>query len=130
MPRSPEGHESYYARLRVVNAARAAGVAPIDSVYGQVDDVEGLARWGERSRALGFVGMGCIHPRQIPVIHAAFAPTPAEIERAQRIVAAYEAAQAAGRAVVSVGSKMIDPPVVRQAATLVAQARAAGRLPT
>jgi citrate lyase subunit beta/citryl-CoA lyase len=129
VPRSPEGHESYYARLRVVNAARAAGVAPIDSVYGQVDDLEGLARWGERSRALGFVGMGCIHPRQIAVIHAAFAPTAAEIERAERIVAAWEAAQAAGSSVVSLGSKMIDPPVVRQAATLVAQARRTGRLP-
>ncbi len=129
VPRSAEGHESAYARARVVNAARAAGVAPIDSVYGQVDDLEGLARWGERARALGFVGMGCVHPRQIPVIHAAFAPTPAEIERALRIVAAYEAAQAAGQAVVSLGSKMIDAPVVRQATTLVAQARQAGRLP-
>jgi citrate lyase subunit beta / citryl-CoA lyase len=129
VPRSSEGYESYYARLRVVNAARAAGVAPIDSVYGQVDDLEGLARWGERSRTLGFVGMGCIHPRQIPVIHAAFAPTAAEIERAERIVAAWKAAQAAGSSVVSLGSKMIDPPVVRQAATLVAHARRTGRLP-
>jgi len=129
VPRSAEGTESAYARQRVVNAARAAGLAPIDSVYGQVDDLEGLARWGERSRALGFVGMGCIHPRQIPVIHAAFAPSPAEIERALRIVAAFEAAQATGQAVVSLGSKMIDPPVVRQAAILVAEARRTGRLP-
>jgi citrate lyase subunit beta/citryl-CoA lyase len=73
--------------------------------------------------------MGCVHPRQIRVIHDAFAPPPEQVERALRIVAAYEAAREAGRGVVSLGSKMIDPPVVRQAVRLVEQARAAGRLP-
>lgn len=128
VPRSPDGLESVYARRRLVNAARAAGIAPIDSVYGQVDDLEGLRAWGARSRALGFVGMGCVHPRQIPVIHQAFAPTPAEIDRALAIVRAYESAQAEGKGVVSLGSKMIDPPVVRQAQRTVDQARRAGRL--
>jgi len=126
--RSSDGLESDYARRRLVNAARAAGVPPIDSVYGQADDLDGLREWGERSRALGFVGMGCIHPRQIPVIHDAFAPTAAEIERALGIVRAYESALAEGKGVVSLGSKMIDPPVLRQAQVLVAQARRAGRL--
>ena len=128
VPRTAEGDESDWARRRVVNAARAAGVQPIDSVYSDVEDLAGLARWGARSRALGFVGMGCLHPRQIPAVHAAYAPTEAQVERALRIVAAYEQAQAAGLGVVSLGSKMIDPPVVRQALRLVDEARRAGRI--
>jgi citrate lyase subunit beta/citryl-CoA lyase len=123
-----EGSESLYARSRLVNAARAAGVQAIDSVYGDVGDMEGLRQWGQRSRALGFEGMGCIHPRQIPVIHQAFAPSPNEIEKALRIVAAFEEAQQAGRVVVSLGAKMIDPPVVQRALKLVKQARAMGLL--
>lgn len=123
-----EGSESFYARSRLVNAARAAGVQAIDSVYGDVGDMEGLRQWGQRSRALGFEGMGCIHPRQIPVIHQAFAPSPNEIEKALRIVAAFEGAQQEGMAVVSLGAKMIDPPVVQRALKLVKQARAMGLL--
>jgi citrate lyase subunit beta/citryl-CoA lyase len=124
--KTPEGRESLYARTRIVNAAKAAGVQAIDSVYGDVGDMEGLKRWGEDSRALGFEGMGCIHPAQIPVIHAAFAPSQAEIEKAQRIVGAFEEAQQRGVGVVSLGSKMIDPPVVQRALKLVARAKAMG----
>ena len=124
VPKSAEGDESLYARTRAVNAARAAGVQAIDSVFGQVDDVAGLRRWCERSRRLGFVGMGCLHPRQIRVIHDAYNPTAAEIAKALRIVDAFE--QAAGVGVVSLGSKMIDPPVIKQAQHLVQQARELG----
>lgn len=124
--KTPEGHESQYARTRLVNAARAAGVQAIDSVYSDVADMEGLKRWAEDSRALGFEGMGCIHPAQIPVIHAAFAPSAAEIERAKKIVGAYEEAQQRGAGVVSLGSKMIDAPVVQRALKLVARAKAMG----
>jgi citrate lyase subunit beta/citryl-CoA lyase len=124
--RTPAGHESLYARTRLVNAARAAGVQAIDSVFGDVGDMEGLKNWGENSRALGFEGMGCIHPSQIPVIHAAFAPISAEIEKAQKIVGAFEEAQQRGVGVVSLGSKMIDPPVVQRALKLVARAKAMG----
>lgn len=126
VPKSAGGEESLYARMRAVNAARAAGVQPIDSVFGQVDDLEGLRRWCERSRRLGFVGMGCLHPRQIPVIHDAYNPGAAEIDKARRIVDAFERASAAGLGVVSLGSKMIDPPVIRQAQRLVEQARELG----
>ena len=116
------GAESLYARLRLVNAAKAAGVQAIDSVYGDVGDMEGLARWAEQSRALGFEGMGCIHPLQIEVIHRAFAPSGQEIEKALKIVAAYDEAQRQGLGVVSLGSKMIDPPVVQRALKLVERA--------
>jgi citrate lyase subunit beta/citryl-CoA lyase len=120
------GAESLYARQRVVNAAHAAGIQAIDSVYGDVADTDGLRRWSENSRALGFEGMGCVHPMQIPVIHEAFAPTAAEIDRARKIVTAYEDAQQKGLGVVSLGSKMIDPPVVNRALKLIERARAVG----
>ena len=120
------GAESLYARQRVVNAAHAAGVQAIDSVFGDVGDMDGLRAWGLNSRALGFEGMGCVHPLQIAVIHDAFAPTAAEIEKAQKIVAAYNEAQEKGLGVVSLGSKMIDPPVVQRALKLMARARAMG----
>lgn len=123
-----EGSESFFARSRVVNAARAAGLQAIDSVYGDVDDLTGLREWGLRSRAIGFVGMGCVHPRQIPVIHEAFSPTKEEIAKALRIVEAYESAQKQKLGVVSLGSKMIDPPVVARALALVERARATGRI--
>jgi len=123
-----EGSESRYARERLVNAAKAAGVQAIDSVYGDVGDMDGLRAWAERSRAMGYEGMGCIHPRQIPVIHEAFAPGRAEIDRALKIVAAFEEAEKKGLAVVSLGTKMVDPPVVNRALKLVGLARAQGLL--
>jgi citrate lyase subunit beta/citryl-CoA lyase len=130
------GAESLYARQRVVNAAHAAGVQAIDSVFGDVGDMEGLRAWGLNSRGLGFEGMGCVHPTQISVVHEAFAPGAAEIERAQKIVAAFHGAQKIvaafhgaqqkGLGVVSLGAKMIDPPVVQRALKLVARAQAMG----
>jgi citrate lyase subunit beta / citryl-CoA lyase len=119
-----DGSESLYARTRLVNAAKAAGIQAIDSVFGDVTDMDGLRAWGLRSRAMGFEGMGCIHPGQIPVIHEAFAPTQSEIDKALKIVAAYEDAQTKSLGVVSLGSKMIDAPVVNRALKLVERARA------
>lgn len=123
VPKTDSGEESRYARERVVVAARAAGVQPIDSVYGNVGDMTGLLAWASRSRAMGYVGMGCVHPRQIRVLHEAFAPSAEEVEKACRIVEAFERAQAAGESVVSLGSRMIDPPVVKRALAIVAQAQ-------
>ena len=118
------GEESLYARQRIVNAARAAGVQAIDSVFGDVGDEEGLRSWALHSRAIGFEGMGCVHPSQVAVIHDAFAPTAAEIKKAQEIVAAYQEAQRHGLGVVSLGSKMIDAPVVQRALKLIERAEA------
>jgi citrate lyase subunit beta/citryl-CoA lyase len=128
VPKTLEGSESLYARGRLVNAAKAAGVQAIDSVFGDVGDEEGLRTWAERSRKLGFEGMGCIHPRQIRPIHEAFAPTRAEIDKALGIVAAFEEAEAKGLGVVSLGTRMVDPPVVLRAQRLVRLARQAGLL--
>jgi citrate lyase subunit beta / citryl-CoA lyase len=126
VPKTTGGAESLYARMRVVNAAHAARVQAIDSVYGDVGDPEGLLHWAEGSRALGFEGMGCVHPVQIGILHRAFAPTVSELERAIKIVAAYDDAQARGLGVVTLGSKMIDAPVVQRALKLVARARQMG----
>jgi citrate lyase subunit beta/citryl-CoA lyase len=129
VPKTAEGAETLYARSRLVNAAHAARVQAIDSVYGDVEDIDGLRRYGERSRAMGFEGMGCIHPRQIPVIHAVYAPGAREIEKAARIVAAFEEARARGLGVVSLGTKMIDPPVVARAQRILREARELGLVP-
>ncbi len=113
--RTKEGHESFYARSALVNAARAAGIQAIDTVYSDVADQDGLRRSVLEAKSLGFDGKGCIHPRQIRVINHSFAPTNIEIEKAKKIVVAFEDAERRGLGVVSLGSKMIDPPVVKRA---------------
>ena len=115
VPRTIEGKESLYARTRLVVAAKAAGIQPIDSVFSDVGDMEALRQNVLSSKALGFEGMGCIHPRQIPVIQQGFAPDEAEIEKSKKIVLAFEKARLKGLGVVALGTKMIDPPVVARA---------------
>ncbi len=113
--RTTEGKESLYARSRLIIAAKAAGIQPIDSVFSDVGDMEGLQQSVLNSKAMGFEGMGCIHPRQIAVINKGFAPDEAEIEKSKKIVSAFEEARLKGLGVVALGSKMIDPPVVARA---------------
>lgn len=127
--RTLSGEESLYARLRIINASKAASIQPIDSVFSDVSDMESLRENVIRSKSLGFEGMGCIHPRQIPVIHEAFAPEAGEIEKATRIVAAFREAEKRGQGVVSLGSKMIDPPVVARALKLIELSVKLGILP-
>jgi citrate lyase subunit beta/citryl-CoA lyase len=127
-PRTEAGWESFAARQATVYAARAAGVQPIASVFSDIADDEGLARYVERERGLGFDGIGCIHPRQIPVVHRAMTPSPTEAERAVRVVRAARDAEQRGLGAVAVGSKMVDPPVVKQARRTVALAVAGGAL--
>ena len=114
-PRTAEGWESFHARQITVYAARAADVQPIASVFSDISDEEGLAAYVQRERGLGFDGVGCIHPRQIPVVHREMTPSETEVERAVRIVRAAREAEERGLGAVAVGSKMVDPPVVRQA---------------
>lgn len=113
--RTNEGKESFFARNMLINAAKAAGVQAIDTVFSDVSDMEGLKQSVIEAKTLGFGGKGCIHPRQIPVVHKAFAPAQEEIEKAKKIVLAFEDAERKGLGVVSLGSKMIDPPVVKRA---------------
>ncbi len=113
--RTSEAKESFYARTRFVNACKAAGIQAIDSVFSDVGDMEGLRKAIQVSRSLGFVGMGCIHPRQISYIKNGFLPVEEEIDKAKKIILAYDDAKEHGLGVVSLGSKMIDVPVVKRA---------------
>jgi citrate lyase subunit beta / citryl-CoA lyase len=126
--RTKEGTESFLARTTVVNAARAAGIQPIDSVFSDVGDMDGLRQNVLQSKALGFDGMGCIHPRQIRIIHENFAPSAEEIEKAKKIVFAFHKATEQGLGVVSLGTKMIDPPVVKRALNTINLAVKMGKL--
>ena len=113
--RTNEGKESIFARQMLVNAAKAAGIQAIDTVFSDVGDIEGLRQSVIEAKSLGFEGKGCIHPRQIQVVHEAFAPSTEEIAKAKKIVLAFDEAEKKGLGVVSLGSKMIDPPVVKRA---------------
>ena len=121
--RTQEGKESLYARMRIVNACKAAKIQAIDSVYSDVGNTEGLMENVRESRSLGFEGMGCIHPGQIKSIHEGFLPGPEEIEKAEAIVEAFNEARKKGLGVVSLGSKMIDAPVVKRAENTLKLAR-------
>lgn len=126
--RTARGDESLYARTRLVNACKAAGIQPIDSVFSDVGDMDGLREAVRKSRALGFEGMGCIHPRQIQVIHNEFYPTMGEVEKAVEIVKAFLKAKKKGLGVVSLGTKMIDAPVVKRAQKIISLAVSLGLL--
>ncbi len=113
--RTNEGTESLFARQMLVNAAKATGIQAIDTVFSDVNDMDGLRKSVLEAKQLGFEGKGCIHPRQIQIVHEAFAPDEKEIEKAKKIVLAFEDAEQKGIGVVSLGSKMIDAPVVKRA---------------
>ncbi len=127
--RTKEGKESLYARNRLVIASKAADLQPIDSVFSDVADMEGLLENVINSKAMGFEGMGCIHPRQIAVIREGFSPTADEMEKAKKIVLAYRDARSKGLGVVALGSKMIDAPVVARAEKTITLALRLGLLP-
>ena len=112
---TPEGTESFAARSLVVLAARAAGLQPIDTVYADVKNLDGLQKSIREAKTLGFVGKGCIHPSQVLPVEQGFMPSEAQIDKARKIVAAMREADEKGLGAVALGSKMIDPPVARQA---------------
>lgn len=128
--RTLEGKESFLARLQVIMAARAAGIQPIDSVFSDVADMEGLKCSVLEAKSLGFEGKGCIHPAQIRVVHEGFAPTGSEIDKAKKIRLALDEAQKRGSGVVALGSKMIDPAVVKRAERILRLAILNKQIPT
>jgi citrate lyase subunit beta/citryl-CoA lyase len=118
--RTAAGTESLAARQAIVLAAKAAGVQALDSVFSDTGDAEGFAAYCAASRAMGFDGVGVIHPRQIAVANRAFSPTAEEIEEARAVVAALAEAESAGSGVASLKGKMIDAPVALRARRIVA----------
>ena len=123
----PEG--LLYPKQHTLFAARAAGILPMGFVGSIADfrDQEAFRAIIRRSKRLGFVGASAIHPLQIPVLNEEFSPTAAEVERAKRMVAAYDAAFAQGLGAVQFEGAMIDVPVVQRAHNVVARAAAIAR---
>jgi citrate lyase beta subunit len=101
-----------HARCQLVLAAKAAGVDLIDCVYLSIKNEEGLQSEAAQAAALGFAGKQAIHPGQLPLIHEAFTPSPRRVERAKRILAAWEQAQAEGKGVVALDGELIELPIV------------------
>jgi citrate lyase subunit beta/citryl-CoA lyase len=127
VPRTIDGDELVFPRAQVALAAAAVGAQAIDAVFTSLDDLTSLERDCTRARAVGFHGKMAIHPRQVPVINAAFTPSAAEIERARRVLDAYEAARAAGQGVTRMDNQMVELPIVERARrTLALAARYSG----
>jgi len=127
IPRTVEGEELLVARAQIALAAAAIGAEAIDGVITNLDDLAALRRDGERARAVGFRGKMAIHPRQVPVINEVFTPSAAEVDRARRLIDAYEAARAAGEGVSRMGHEMVELPIVERARrTLALAARYGG----
>jgi len=107
------------ARSQVLLAAGAAGVGCVDAVYLDIADTEGLAAEADDAVASGFSAKACIHPGQVAVIRAAFAPDDAEVERARALLAAAENE----RGVFAYEGRMVDEPILRHARSILARAR-------
>jgi len=104
------------ARAELALASRLAGLEPpIDSVFPHVRDADGFAASAARGRALGFQGKLCIHPDQVSAANAAYSPSPDELAQARKIVAAFEASEAAGAASIEVDGFFVDYPIVERA---------------
>lgn len=116
------------ARSRVVLASRAAGLeGPLDSPWFHLREQEAYARALGASRRMGFQGRLCIHPDQVGAANEAYAPSADEIAHAERIVAAFEAAEASGAAAIQVDGQMIDYPVAHRARAVLEAAREIAR---
>lgn len=123
--RSPEGTELFFARCMILQAARAAGIAALDTVYSDVNNEEGFIAEVKLIKQLGFDGKSIINPRQIDPVVEIYTPTQKEIEKALAIKAAIEEAHQRGSGVISLKGKMIDRPVVIRAERVLKLAREA-----
>ena len=104
-----------HARQRLLLAARAAGVRAFDAPHFAFRDHEGTTRAARRSARQGFDGMTAVHPTQVPLIHAAFAPTPAERHWAERVISTMESATTRGQAVTELDGQLLEPLHLEQA---------------
>ena len=124
--RTKEGREIEYSRMRLVVAARAAGVDVYDTPFTDVNDDEGIAADAALAKSLGFSGKASISPRHVDVINEVFSPTLAEIDYAYEVLDAIRRAKAEGKGAISLRGKMIDAPIVARAERIIAMARALG----
>ena len=124
-----DGTELFFARCMILNAARAAGIDAIDTVYSDVNNEEGFIKEARLIRQLGFDGKSVINPRQIPPLHQVFMPSEKDLTKARAVIEAAEEAERRGSGVISLNGKMIDKPIVSRARYLLDLAEAASVTP-
>ena len=118
--RTDDGEEVYHPRSAVAIAARAAGIASLDSPYVAFRNPEGLKKDARAARQMGYTGKFAIHPAQVEIINEVFSPQPEDVAYARRVMEAWREAEANGRGSLSLDDKMVDVPVVKRAQNLLA----------
>jgi citrate lyase subunit beta/citryl-CoA lyase len=123
---SKDGRELFYGKAKMIVVARLAGVQPLGTMGSIADyrDLDGWAASIRQARQMGYLGAACIHPAQVAPLNTHFSPTTAEVAAARKLVTAFEAAQADGRASVGVEGKMVDIPVAARAQRILTRATA------
>lgn len=121
-----DGSELFYARCTVLHAARAAGIDAFDVVWPDINDEQGFLQEVDVIRRMGFNGKSLINPRQIALLHNAYAPTAEEVIDAQQIIEAASDGEKKGLGVISLNGKMIDAPIIQHAQTVLKRAAASG----
>ena len=125
--RTDGGEEAHFPRAMVAVAARAAGVASLDTPFARFRDPDGLRQESRVACQLGYNGKFAIHPSQLDVINEIFSPSPEDVEYARQVVDAWDRAEASGRGSVDLNGRMIDVPVVKRARNLLALAEVIDR---
>jgi citrate lyase subunit beta/citryl-CoA lyase len=113
--RTDDNHEVAYARSAVALAGRLAGVPMLDQVVADFRNDDRFRREAAEARAMGYGGKLCIHPGQVALANEAFVPSVADVDRARRLLAAYESATADGVAAIDFEGQMVDEPLAAQA---------------
>jgi citrate lyase subunit beta/citryl-CoA lyase len=124
--REGEARDLIYARSAMVVAAASAHVLAVDGVWVDLNDSQGLVGFAQQSRRLGFSAMSLIHPSQIDPINTIFSPTPEEIDYSQKVLQAFEEAQARGDGSIAFGGQLIDRPIVERARRTLEMAKLLG----
>ena len=125
--REGEARELLYARSALVIAAASAHIQSIDRVWPEIRDFDGLRADAIQARRLGFTAKSTFHPVQIDILNEVFSPTPSDVEYATRLVAAFDAAQAAGQGSIAFGGQLLDLPIVERARRILQRQEAVSR---
>lgn len=121
---SPESEALKSARYQVALASRAAGIgAPIDTAFADIANEAELRETALTAASFGYGAKCCIHPKQLAVVHEVFSPTPAQVEWAEGVVAAFRKAEAEGLAAIQLNGAMIDYPVAKRAEMILSKRR-------
>jgi citrate lyase subunit beta/citryl-CoA lyase len=117
-----------HARCQVAMAAKAAGITPIDNVFLQISDIDGLVAETRQGKQLGYEGKACIHPNQVEPVNTVYTPTPEEVAYARDLLAAFDQAVAEGKGAVAFRGRMLDGPIADIERKVLERARKAGMI--